>query len=71
MTIEATLANPQETERLRTAAYRFAELKRIAPPAVERDGLMRFPTPEQAAEFRAYWRAFRAEPRSWSGFRDV
>ena len=74
MMIDVPLSRPDEAERLRTAVYRFAELKRTAPPAVDvcpQAGRIRFPTPEAAAEFNSYWRAFRAEPLSWGGFRDV
>jgi hypothetical protein len=73
MLIDVPLS-PHEAERLRTAVYRFAELKRAVMPAIEVGpgaGRIRFPSPEAAAEFRSYWRAFRAEPRSWDGFRDV
>jgi len=70
MTIDATLARPDENERLRTAAYLFAEMKRIALPVVE-NGVVRFACVATAAEFRSYWGAFRCEQRSWHGFRDI
>jgi len=70
MTIDTRLAGPEENERFRTAAYRFAELKRIAPPVVE-NGVARFSCVATAAEFGSYWRAFRSEQRSWHGFRDI
>jgi hypothetical protein len=74
MMIDVPLARPDEAERLRTAVYRFSELKRTLAPPVELgggSGRIRFATAEAAAEFDSYWRAFRAEPRSWGGFRDV
>lgn len=78
MQLDLPLERPQEAERLRTAVYRFAEMKAHAPPvvAVHQDGArvrgeIRFWSPEAALEFEGYWSAFAAERRSWSGFRDV
>ena len=74
MITDVPLIHPAEGERLKTAVYRFAELKRSAMPEMDvrpDAGRIHFPTPEAAAEFRSYWRAFRGEQRSWEGFRDV
>ena len=76
MMIETPLSGPAEAERLRTAVYRFAELKRLPPPPVRllpdgSTGAIAFASTELARDFNAYWRAFRSEPRSWGGFRDV
>ena len=76
MMIETPLTGQSEAERLRTAVYRFAELWRLAPPPVVlapggTSGAVAFPTPELACDFTGYWRAFRSEPRSSGGFRDV
>lgn len=79
MQISVRLDAPSEAERLRTAAYRFAEMgRRLEAPAVRvrqhEGGLVSdivFSSPDAAAGFEAYWQVFRTEQRSWSGFRDV
>jgi hypothetical protein len=74
MIIDLPLARPEEAERLRTAVYRFSELKRVAPPVVEvraNAGRVCFDSAEQAAEFPNYWRVFRNESRVWGQFLDV
>jgi len=78
MQLDLLLTRRDEAERLRTAAYRFAELKAADPPRVEvlasagrLTGQVDFRSGEAAAEFASYWRAFSAEQPGWHGFRDV
>jgi hypothetical protein len=78
MQIDVPLDRPNEAERLRTAVYRFSEMKAAAPPLVEvrtdsgrLTGAVAFWSPEAADEFHSYWRTFRSERLSWGGFRDV
>lgn len=78
MQIDVPLDRPREAERLRTAVYRFSELKAAPPPAVELrhdsgrvSGAVSFWSTEAASEFRGYWRTFQQERLDWSGFRDV
>ena len=78
MHLDLPLRRGEDAERLRTAVYRFAELKSWAPPPVEvracagrLHGLVVFRSEAAADEFRRYWAAFGADRRDWSGFRDV
>ena len=78
MQIDVPLSGADEAERLRTAVYRFSEMKDAPPPQVEvkRDegrvlGAVSFWSTEAASEFGAYWRLFRAERLIWGGFRDI
>lgn len=78
MQIDVPLDRPREAERLRTAVYRFSEMKAAPLPAVElraSDGRMlgavSFWSVEAASEFRGFWRTFQQERLDWSGFRDV
>lgn len=78
MQIDVPLDRPNEAERLRTAVYRFSEMKAAPPPIVELRsadgrvlGAVSFWSTEAASEFRGYWRAFQSERQSWSGFLDV
>lgn len=74
------LLGPGEAERLKTAAFRFAELKARSPeaaPPVALSGDSGGPTgrvalwsAEAAAEFRSYWSAFRSEQPRQDGWRD-
>ena len=59
MILDLPLTRPDEAERLRTAVYRFSELKRVPPPSVEVSadaGRIAFDCARQAAEFPNYWR---------------
>jgi hypothetical protein len=78
MIVDLPLARWDEAERLKTALYRFAELKRACPPQValhdrlgRPTGAVDFPSRETAEEFRTYWQAFRAQTRVSGGFLDV
>lgn len=77
MHFEAPLQR-DEAERLRTAVYRFAELKSAEPPGVELDGgpeavrgRVAFWSDEAAREFRSFWASFRRDQPSFEGFRDI
>jgi hypothetical protein len=70
MQIDVPLDRPGEAERLRTAVYRFSEMKAASPPEVDvrvDDGRLS----EAATEFSGYWRRFRSERQAWSGFLDI
>lgn len=78
MMIDVPLDRPGDAERLRTAVYRFSEMKAAPPPVVEvrrtegaARGAVAFWSPEAASEFKGYWRSFQAERRHLSGFLDV
>jgi len=79
MLLDLVLSRKEEAERLRTAVYRFAEMKARgeAPPVEVRaeagrvTGAVAFWSQEAAREFDGFWRSFRGEPQSWHGFRDV
>ena len=78
MQINLLLSRPREAERLRTAVYRFSELKKANPPAVELRadedrilGAVSFWSPEAAREFQGYWRTFQSERPATGGFLDV
>jgi hypothetical protein len=78
MDLNLPLEKREQAERLRTAVYRFAELKTWSAPPVEvhsragrLSGLVVFGTPEAAEEFRRFWETFGADRPQWSGFRDL
>ena len=78
MQIDVILMRGGDAERLRTAVYRFAEMKAWAPPTIEvradagrLKGTVAFASPEAADEFRSYWATFRTDRPDWHGFRDV
>ncbi len=75
MKLDIPLKTSREVERLRTAVYRFFEMKARSPEgslAVAGDvGELALWSDEAAAEFNGYWRVFRQEQPAFHGFRDI
>lgn len=75
MKLNIPVRTSREAERLRTAVYRFFEMKARSPEgaiAVAGEvGELALWSDEAATEFKGYWRMFRQEQPSFHGFRDI